>query len=348
MEEFNKYLINQNSPIKDALVQINSLKHSLTLFVINDQSQLVGALTDGDIRRGLISGNSLDDTVGKFITNKFYYLDNGIDVKKIHELKNKDIGLLPVLNSKGEITKVYNLKRLNSILPVDAIIMAGGKGERLRPLTNNIPKPMLKIGNKPILEHTIDRLISYGIETIYISVNYLKDQIIDYFGDGATKGIKIKYLEEEKPLGTAGSLSLLSNLRQDVLVTNSDLFTNIDYEDLYLSFLSKKAEIAIASVPYTVNIPYAIFEEQENIVSSFKEKPINTYYANAGIYVLKKELINDIPKSSFFNMTDLMQAILDNNKKIIHNPLIGYWIDIGKKEDLNKALEIVKHLNYHE
>ncbi len=348
MEEFSKYLINQNSPIKEALIQINNLKHSLTLFVINDKSQLVGALTDGDIRRGFISGNDLNDTVEKFITNKFYYLNNGIDVKKIHELKNKDIGLLPVLNNKGEITKVYNLKRLNSILPVDAIIMAGGKGERLRPLTDNVPKPMLRIGNKPILEHTIDRLISYGIETIYISVNYLKEQIIDYFGDGAAKGIKIKYLEEKKPLGTAGSLSLISDLKKDVLVTNSDLFTNIDYEDLYLSFLAREAEIAIASVPYTVNIPYAIFEEHENIVSSFKEKPINTYYANAGIYILKKELINGIPKSKFFNMTDLMQAILDSNKKIIHNPLVGYWIDIGKKEDLNKALEIAKHTNYHE
>ncbi len=348
MEDFSKYLIHQNSPIKEALIQINNLKQSLTLFVINDQSQLVGTLTDGDIRRGLISGNNLDDTVGKFITNKFYYLNNVIDVKKIHELKTQEIGLLPVLNSKKEIIKVYNLERLNSILPVDAIIMAGGKGERLRPLTDKVPKPMLKIGKKPILEHTIDRLISYGIETIYISVNYLKEQIIDYFGTGETKGIKIKYLEEDKPLGTAGSLSLLSNLRQDVLVTNSDLFTNIDYEDLYLSFLSKKAEIAIASVPYTVNIPYAIFEENENIVSSFKEKPINTYYANAGIYILKKELINDIPKSSFFNMTDLMQSILDNDKKIIHNPLVGYWIDIGKKEDLNKALEIVKHTKYHE
>jgi len=271
----------------------------------------------------------MDDNVDKFISKKFHFINNDIDVKQIQKLKSENISLLPVINNKREITKVYNLQKLNSILPLEAIIMAGGRGERLKPLKDNVPKPMLKIGDKPIIEHNIDRLISFGIETIYISVNYLKEQIINYFGNGETKGIDIKYIVEEKPLGTAGSISLIKNLKKDIIVTNSDLFTNIDFEDLFLAYTSQRAELAIASVPYTVNIPYAILKEEDKIVKCFKEKPINTHYANAGIYILNKELINKIPADSFYNMTDLMQNTIDNNKKIIHNPLIGYWIDIG-------------------
>jgi dTDP-glucose pyrophosphorylase len=344
MKNFKDHIIHHKASIREALNQITNLEQTLTLIVVNDKSQLHGTLTDGDIRRGFVMGNDLSDNVDKFMTKTFHFLKNEIDVKQIQKLKLGGIGLLPVVNDKKEITKVYNLQKLNSVLPLDAIIMAGGKGERLKPLTDSVPKPMLKIGNKPIIEHNIDWLISYGIETIYISVNYLKEQIIDYFGNGEKKGVEIKYIEEGKPLGTAGSLSLIDNLNRDIIVTNSDLFTNINYEDFYLAFHNQNAEMAIASVPYTVNIPYAILEEEQNIVKRFKEKPINTHYANAGIYLLNKELLNEIPKNSFYNMTDLMQATIDSNKKIIHNPLIGYWIDIGKKEDLEKAKEVAKHL----
>jgi dTDP-glucose pyrophosphorylase len=344
MKHFQKHIINKNAPIMEALSQISKLD-PLTLFIVNDKKQLLGTLTDGDIRRGFIKGNTLGDPVEKFITSSYYSINNGIDINEIRELKAKGISLLPVLNKESEIVKVFDLSRLFSVIPVDAVIMAGGKGERLKPLTDHTPKPMLRIGDKPIIEYTIDRLISYGIENIYISVNYLKEQIIDYFGNGESKGINISYIEESKPLGTAGSLSLLNGSERDILLTNSDLFTNIDFEKLYLAYLNQCAEIAIASVPYTVNIPYAIFEEKNNIIKSFKEKPINNHYANAGIYVLRKELLKEIPKDSFYNITDLMQSLLEKNRKIIHNPLIGYWIDIGKFEDLNKAKEIVKHLN---
>lgn len=344
MKNIQAHIIHQSASIIEALAQINKLDPALTLFAVNDQNQLKGTLTDGDIRRGFLSGKTLDDTVDKFITKKFHFLNNDIDVYKIRKLKSDGIMLLPELNDKMEIIKVYDLHKLHSVLPVDAVIMAGGRGKRLKPLTDNVPKPMLKIGNKPIIEYNIDRLISYGVEIIYISVNYLKEQIIDCFGDGSEKGVTIRYIEEDKPLGTVGALSLVEKFKHDVLLTNSDLFTNIDYEDFYLAFHYQQADMAIASVPYTVNIPYAILEEEENIIKRIKEKPSNTHYANAGIYLLRKELINEIPKNIFSNMTDLIQVTIYNNKKIIHNPLIGYWIDIGKKEDLDKAKEIVKHL----
>lgn len=345
MINIQEHLIYKEASIKEAMNQINKLPKTLTLFVINEYKQLIGTLTDGDIRRGLIEGKKIEDQIINIMKEDYFYLYNTINVREIKRIKQLGIKLLPVLDKNHKIIKIFDLHLLTSILPLEAVIMAGGKGERLKPFTNNIPKPMLKIGSKPIIEYTVDHLISYGIDKIYISVNYLKDQIIEHFKDGSKKGIEIEYIEEEKPLGTAGSLSLIKNTKKDILLTNSDLFTNIDYENLYLAFYNKKADLAIASVPYTINIPYAILEEKENHqVVNFKEKPSNTHYANAGIYILKKSLIQDIPKNKFFNVTDLLKDLLNTQKNIIHNPLIGYWIDIGKHEDLNKAREIIKHI----
>lgn len=343
MKNIEDHIIHKNAPIKQALAQLNNLPKTLTLFVVNDARQLVGTLTDGDIRRGFVQGRQLDDKVHKFTRVKFYYMDNGVDVQEVIRLRNKGVRLLPVLNKNKQIEKVYDLHRLNSVLPLDAVIMAGGRGKRLRPLTDDTPKPMLELGGKPIIEHNIDRLISYGIQNIYISVNYLKEQIMEYFGDGTEKGISIQYIEEEKPLGTAGALSLVKEFENDVLLTNSDLFTNIDFEDFYLAFEMKNADMAVASIPYTVNIPYAILDENNGSIKDFKEKPTNTHYANAGIYILNKEILHHIPENEFYNTTDLLQEMIKLNKTVIHNSLVGYWIDIGKHEDLQRAREIVKH-----
>jgi len=232
MKNIQDHIINEKAPIKKALEQLNKLPNTLTLFVVNEKQQLTGTLTDGDIRRGFLNERSLEDHTGRFVTSNFHYMDNGIDVQKVKKLKNKGIRLLPVIDKNKQIKKVYDLHRLNSVLPLDAVIMAGGRGQRLRPITDTIPKPMIKLGGKPIIEHNIDRLIAYGIENIYISVNYLKEKIMEYFGDGTDKGINIQYIEEEKPLGTAGALSLVKEFENDILLTNSDLFTNIDFEDL--------------------------------------------------------------------------------------------------------------------
>jgi len=223
--------------------------------------------------------------------------------------------------------------------------MAGGRGERLLPLTKNTPKPLLKIGHKPIIEHVIDRLIKFGIEKIYITINYLGEQIVDYFGDGSSKGIQIEYIWEKKPLGTAGALSLINDFNFDhVLLMNSDLFTNVNFEDLYLKVINDNATMGIASVPYTVNIPYAIFDLDGDNIRSFKEKPNKTHYANAGIYIFETKYCKMIPKNTFYNITDLIDKLILQNKKIIHDPIVGYWIDIGRIDDYNYANEIATHI----
>jgi NDP-sugar pyrophosphorylase family protein len=238
---------------------------------------------------------------------------------------------------------------MKSLLPVDAVIMAGGVGTRLKPLTNNTPKPLLKIGNKEIISYNFDRLYQYGIFNQYITVNYLGNQIKD-FCVNYNDEIKFKIIKEDKFLGTAGSLSLIDDFENDtILLMNSDLLTNIDYEDFYRSFKEKKADIMVASIPYDVSLPYAIFETN-NInnkhIKSFKEKPTYTHYANAGIYLMKKSILRYIPKHEFFNATDLMNAVINNNDKLIHFPITGYWLDIGKHEDYDKAQRDISHIDF--
>ncbi len=345
MKNFTNYIISKQATCLEALKKIDSEKSNQTLFVIDENERLLGTVTDGDIRRGLIKGLTLDNPIYLFCYLNFSFICKKIDVSEIQRLKKEGIKVLPKLNEAGQIEKVYDLIRLCSVLPVHAVIMAGGRGERLRPLTDNTPKPMLLLGNKPIIEHNIDRLISFGVEKITISVRYLSDQIINYFKDGSSKGISIDYINEDAPLGTIGCLSLIKNIEHDtVLILNSDLFTSINFEDFYLNFVNENADIAVASIPYSVDIPYAIMELNENRIISFQEKPKNTYYANAGIYLIKKERIDLIPKNTFFNTTDLMDRIIANKGKLIHSPITGYWIDIGKHDDYNKAKEIIRHL----
>lgn len=344
---YDKYLIDKSATGVDALKKIDAIPKERTLFVINEKGKIIGALTDGNIRRGLLAGKEIHAQVTEFITRDFIFQKHGsIDVEQIKYAKQKGIKLIPVINSSNELVKIYNLKNLESVLPVEAIIMAGGEGRRLRPLTEDTPKPMLVVGDKPIIEHNIDRLISFGIERIQISVNYLAEKITNYFGDGSSKGISISYIHESVPLGTIGALSLMKEpTHKNILVMNSDLFTNIDFEDLFFEYSNNNADMAIASIPYTVNIPYAIFERNDSIITGFREKPNNTHYANAGIYLFKKELLGLIPTSEKYHATDFLQKLIDLKKKIIHNPITGYWIDIGKMEDYLRVKEIIKHIS---
>lgn len=344
MKNFPDFSINQNSSCLEALHKLDFQQINQTLFVLDENGKLIGTLTDGDVRRGLLKGFDLSDPVHLFCFRNFSFINGEIDVLNIRKLKKEGKIIFPKLNEKGQIEKVYDLSQLKSILPLHAVVMAGGRGERLRPLTDHVPKPMLTLGSKPIIEHNIDRLISFGIETITISVHYLAEQIIDYFGDGSEKGVRINYITEDIPLGTIGCLAQVNSSKNDLLVLNSDVFTNIDFEDFFLAYENANADMAVASIPYSVDIPYAIMELKGDSIVNFIEKPKNTYYANAGIYLIKRNLLSLIPKNSFFNATDLMNSIISTNGILIHRPIAGYWIDIGKHDDYNKAKEIIKHL----
>ena len=225
--------------------------------------------------------------------------------------------------------------------------MAGGRGQRLQPLTDSTPKPLLKVGEKPIMEHNLDRLVNFGIDDFWVSVKYLGEQIESYFGTGINKNINIKYIWENEPLGTIGAVSKIENFEHDyVLITNSDLLTNVDYEHFFLEFIKEDADLAVLTIPYQVNIPYAVLETKDNTIKSFKEKPTYTYYSNGGIYLMKRDVLKYIPKEKFYNATDLMEDLIINNLKLISYPFSGYWLDVGKHEDFKKAQKDINYIKF--
>jgi len=344
----NEIVLDQNHTIVEALKKLNTLRNisRLILFVTDQNCAVIGSLTDGDIRRNLAKDENLSQKVGDICNKDFVFLqhdDQAFDLKKYRE---KNLKILPVLNTERKIVDVIDLDKILAKLPLECMIMAGGRGKRLSPLTDKTPKPMLMLGEKPIIEHNIDRLISFGIKKIYISVKYLGEQIVDYFGDGSSKGIDIEYVWEEKSLGTAGALALVEKFETDhILLMNSDLFTNVDLYSLYVKFLREDAEMAVASTEYIVDIPYAVFETDEALVKGFIEKPRKIYQSNAGIYILKKSLISRIPYNDFFDITDLMQNVIESKEKLVFDPIRGYWVDIGKPIDYKQAQDFIKHFD---
>ena len=345
--DLNKFLISINASLIDVLKKIDQLPAAQTIFVLNKDGLIEGSITDGDIRRGLIKGLTLEDPIKNFIFKNFSFLKEGEDnFQKLKEFRNRKLKVVPLLSKGGTLLKLYDFTIMKSLLPIDAVIMAGGQGIRLRPLTNDVPKPLLKVGNKEIISYNFDRLQQFGISNQFVTVNYLGEQIEKYCSTYNSE-IEFSIIKETEYLGTAGALTLIKNFENNtVLLMNSDLLTNIDYEDFYRSFIEKDADIMVASVPYQVNLPYAIFDTKDRIVEAFKEKPNYTYYANAGIYLIKKELLGLIPKGRAFNATNLMDIILDNGKKLLHYPIRSYWLDIGSHEDYDKAQKDIAHINW--
>lgn len=349
MESKNKHIVNKNSTIRESLLKLDRLASDAILFVIDDNQKLIGSLTDGDLRRGFIKGLGFEDSILDFIQpNPKFILEDEYNIEKLEDFKSKNFKIIPIVNREFVIIDILNFKNKFTRLPLDAILMAGGKGMRLRPLTETTPKPLLKVGEKPIIEYNIDRLIKFGVKNIYLSINYLGEQLVEYFGDGGKKEINIGYIKEEKPLGTIGSALLVDNYKHDeIIVMNSDLLTNIDFTDFYKFFKNSNADMAVASTPYSIDVPYAVLEVDEKYkVLSLKEKPKYTYFSNAGIYILKTQLLKMIPKGTFYDITDLMQKVIEMDIKLVTYPIKGYWLDIGKHEDFKKAQNDIDFIDF--
>ncbi|MBW3544681.1 MAG: NTP transferase domain-containing protein, partial [Bacteroidetes bacterium] len=255
MTDYSLHIIKNTATVKEALEKLNQLTEHLTLFVVNNEYVLIGSVTDGDIRRGLISGKTIEDYVTTVMNQNFKYLkSDAINIHDVKRYRENLLDVIPIVNNDFTVKRVINLTEVKTILPIHVAIMAGGEGKRLRPLTETVPKPLLKVGDKPIIEYNIDRLMSYGVENIHISVNYLGDKIKEYFRNGESKGIKIQYITETSSLGTVGALSLGEFDEHDsILFMNSDLLTDIDFEDFYLEFINSGADLAVVSIPYKVN-----------------------------------------------------------------------------------------------
>jgi len=341
------HIIGQNITLLEALSRINSLAPDpLVLFVVDENQRMVGTLTDGDSRRALIAGAQVTDKAEKVMLRNFRYMTtaNTTDVLEIRHQKEMKMKLVPILDEERHIVDIINLEKFKTRLPVDAVMMAGGKGERLRPLTEKTPKPLLPVGDKAIIDHNVDRLISYGVNHISVTVNYLKEQIEEHYRE-PRNGVQVQTVREPKFLGTIGSIRFVPEFFNDtVLVMNSDVFTNIDYEDFFLHFQQHDAEMSVAAIPYNVAIPYGIFDLDGRNIKGLIEKPKYNYYANAGIYLIKRRALDEIPADTMFHATDLVEKLISEGKKVIRYPLNGTWIDIGNPQEYQKAQDLVKHI----
>jgi dTDP-glucose pyrophosphorylase len=349
MENFKKNIIPDTYTIRQALARLNEISiQGNVLFIINEVGQMRGTLTDGDIRRGLLKDLNIESLCIESANQNFSFIDyNNKEYEiLIRKFKIKGLKFIPLLDEHKKLIKVIDADGYKGYLPIDVFIMAGGKGARLLPLTKDCPKPMLKIGEKPILEHNIDRLISYGVKNFTISINYLGHIIENYFNNGSEKGVEINYIKEEEPLGTIGSISLVQTFENEyVLVMNSDLLTDIDFLDFFETFVASNTDLNVATTPYYVDIPYAVLEmDEDNRIKGLKEKPKYTYYSNAGIYLIKRTVLNLVPFNQFYNATDLIEDIIKNGGQVSSFPILSYWLDIGKMPDYIKAQEDINHL----
>ena len=348
MTDKTKYTIQQHKSIKYALEKINSFTtgQALILFVVDNEGQIIGSITDGDIRRGLTSGATIDTTVDKIMRKDFRYIKNLNNYKKINKYKNLDLKIVPHVSEDYHLIDFIDLTKLKAVIPADAVIMAGGKGVRLKPYTNDTPKPMLELAGKPILAHNIDRLLAYGIKNIYISVNHLKEQIISYVKENY-KGVNIQFIEEKQPLGTIGSIKLVKEWENDdILVMNADVLTNIDFYDFYSNYKDFNDNMSIATFNIRINIPYGILDTTDKKINSLIEKPSFTYYSNAGIYLINKEMLKYIPENVKFDSTELMEKLIKEGQKVSHFPIRGYWLDIGNAQNYAKAQDDIRYIKF--
>ena len=325
--------------IRAALEALNRSDGHQTVFVLDEEGHLIGSVTDGDVRRGLLAGSVVDSPVMQVMNPKPRRLVRGDDASDlVGGLKSQGIRLLPVIDREGRLVQVKDLDGLESILPIEALIMAGGRGERLRPFTDTMPKSLINVGGKPIIEHTLGLLKRHGIERTSISVNYLRERIKEHVGDGAAWGLQVRYVEEDLPLGTAGALGLMSEVKFDtILLMNSDLLTDVALDAMYRRFKASDADLAIATTDHLVDLPYAVMDVEGERIRSFREKPSLAFPCNAGIYMMKKKVLERVPRGAPHNATDIIQDLLNSGRMVIAFPISGTWFDIGKHEDLERA-----------
>ncbi|PMH28898.1 alcohol dehydrogenase [Vibrio lentus] len=339
---WQKTLISESSTIKQALEIINS--EALRVAVVVDQDKkLLGMVTDGDIRRGLLNDLVLTDSVAKVMNSKPIIAEQGSSKECLVELMEKEQILSVPLLDKDD--KVMGLETLHSALSKDkydnpVFIMAGGFGTRLRPLTDNCPKPMLKIGDKPILETVIKSFIKAGFTNFYISTHYMPEQIHQHFGDGSSLGVNISYVHEDTPLGTGGALGLLpENMSRELplIMINGDVLTKVDFQRLLNFHIEHDADATMCVREYDYQIPYGVINGNGNQITSMVEKPVQRFFVNAGIYVLSPRVIESVPAKHHIDMPTLLEQHMYEREKVLMFPIHEYWLDIGRMDDFNRA-----------
>lgn len=339
----NNATISTESTIRQAMESLTC--STLKICMVTDSSDRVqGIITDGDVRRGLLRGLTLSDIAIKIMNRDFNHVINDIGYRPRAHVMAKKLNLdhVPILDTEGRIVDIiYNSRHLRHETKDNIVlIMAGGLGVRLRPLTENCPKPLLKIGERPILESIILNFKAYGFHNFYISINYLGHMIADYFGNGMDLGVNIQYIKESRRLGTAGALSLLPQKpSQPFFVVNGDVVLQADMDDILMQHIDNKVAGTMCIRQYNVKIPYGVVKTDGRYITEVLEKPSKTYFINAGLYCLGPDVLEFVPGDSFFDMTSLFEIATQNGHKTTTYLMEGPWIDIGNIDDYNHACE---------
>jgi dTDP-glucose pyrophosphorylase len=343
--KYKEILLTVSATIREALIAID-LGSVHFAMVIDKDDKLIGAITDGDVRRSLIAGMELNDSIQNVFNKKPKYVESTASDHQVKKLLIENFLLaIPVVES-GLVVGLHTLTSLNTVTtqPNPVFIMAGGFGTRLKPLTDNCPKPMLKVGDKPMLEILIEQFKGQGFTNFFISTHYLPEVITQYFGDGSKYGVNIEYVYEGKPLGTGGALSLLpkDKITEDVVVVNGDVLTTLNFADVITKHkkLGSKASMCVREFDY--KIPYGVVETNDTKITGFVEKPTHSYQVNAGIYVISKDIINSIQPDTKIDMPTLFEQ--NFNKGVNAISFYDYWLDIGCMDDFNRAQNDIKTL----
>ena len=343
-KELKKFVIAKDQTIRDAMVRINENWREI-VFVEDDLGKLVGTITDGDIRRALLSEFSFDCPAELVMNKNFTYVGPEVDrVRALDLMKARGILQIPIVDQGMHIVGIHFLQELlgASVRPNIAVIMAGGQGVRLRPLTETIPKPMVPVAGRPILERVILHLIGFGIRKIYISVNYKGNIIEEYFGDGSSLGCILHYLKEENALGTGGALSLLPDIGpHPLIVMNGDLVTQADIGRMLEFHETQQSEATVGVSLYPLQIPFGVVRKEGTRLIELQEKPTEHFFINSGIYILNPLVLSLVPKDQEFPITSLIQTLLARNALVSAYLIEEEWIDVGRHEDLWKAKGII-------
>lgn len=340
MKKWKDVLVSPQTSLREATQILDKYATQIVL-VVDEQRVLLGTITDGDVRRAILRGVGLADTVlGVMNTTPTIARVDDSRENILAEMKRKTLHQMPLVDEDGHIVGLTTIDEL--ITPPAkgnwVVLMAGGLGSRLRPLTNECPKPMLKVGGKPLLETILENFIEHGFFRFYISVNYMSEVVKSYFGDGSRWGIDIRYLQEDQRLGTAGALSLLPEKPAEPLVVmNGDLLTKVNFSQLLNFHTEHDAQATMCVREYDFQVPYGVVKIDKHRIVGIDEKPIQRFFVNAGIYVLEPSALDLISPNTFFDMPSMFEKLIEEKKEAVVFPVREYWLDIGQMADFDRA-----------
>lgn len=329
----------RQAPLRKAVSVLQNAAKQIAL-IVDEQRRLVGTITDGDLRRAMLSGTSMEAPAVDVMQPSFTAGRKGMEARNIIALmQEKSIRHIPLLDSQGVLVDLAWISDLlqQEQLDLSAVVMAGGFGKRLLPLTESLPKPMLPVGDRPVMEHIIDNLRGAGIRDVNVTTHYMPEKIISHFGNGRNFGVRINYVSEDRPLGTAGALGLMPVPDRPMLVVNGDIMTQVDYRAMQAFHREHEADLTVGVRQYDLQIPYGVMVCEGAEVRKLSEKPNHKFLVNAGIYMLEPAVHRFIPRNERFDMTELIEALIRDGRRVVSFPIMEYWLDIGQHEDYQQA-----------